>query len=402
MSASRTWWFFHSFDEKVCDKIHLCDPAFRSALLHEPGFVDSAGSGSQIRLFRPMNFSRYFFTVITASLCILASNEALAASRKKASEGTPHDFKGAIVIDAASGKTLFEENPDVVSPPASMAKLMTFAVLYDKLQAGSITLQTPVTVTAADSKIGGTQVWLKEGEVFPVEELIYAMMIQSANDAAYALARTSAGSVDAFVSQMNAKARELGMTRTVFRTPHGLPPRDRNVSEGDLTSPRDFATLARHLLLNTDVLKYTSVRSRPFGAPQRVSPVSMVNHNHLLTKVAGVDGLKTGFTNGAGFCLTATAERNHKRIIVVMMGCPDKKIRDLNVAELLERGFANLPVGGPEFIGGGAPKNIGDPSPLSRAPMAASEQIQTQPGASAPEETPMVKLNIPAAKKAGK
>jgi D-alanyl-D-alanine carboxypeptidase len=146
-----------------------------------------------------------------------------------------------------------------------MTKLMTFLVIHDKIQSGALTLQTPVTVNAADSKIGGTQVWLKEKEVFPVEELLYAMMIQSANDAAHALARTAAGSTDAFVELMNAKARELGMTHTTFRTPHGLPPANRHLAEGDLTTPLDFALLCRHLVLKTDVLKYTSIKSRKFG-----------------------------------------------------------------------------------------------------------------------------------------
>ncbi|MFA5263300.1 MAG: D-alanyl-D-alanine carboxypeptidase family protein [Opitutaceae bacterium] len=350
-----------------------------------------------------MNFSRFLFAILCPIIALSIPADASAATRKKvAKEAVAHDFKGAIVMDAASGAVLFEENPDIKNPPASMTKLMTFAVLCDRLRAGNITLETPVTITAADSKIGGTQVWLKEGEVFPVEELIYAMMIQSANDAAYALARATAGSSAAFVDLMNAKARELGMTNTSFNTPHGLPSRSREASEGDLSSPRDFAILSRYLLLNTDILKYTSVRSRPFGSPQRVIPVAMVNHNHLLTKVAGVDGLKTGFTNGAGFCLTATAERNHRRIIVVMMGCPDKKIRDLNVAELLERGFANLPVGGPAFVAGGSPKTINETSPLSRAPLSPAEQEQAASAPGAAGEAPMIKLNIPPARKGSK
>src|SRR5581483_364918 len=213
-----------------------------------------------------------------------------------------------------------------------------------------LTLQTPVTVTAADSKIGGSQVWLKQGEVFPVEELLYAMMIHSANDAAYALARTAGGSVEAFVGLMNAKARELGMTHTTFRSPHGLPPATRHVADGDLTTPRDFSLLCRHLLLTTDVLKYTSIKARDFGDGIRAEPVKMTNSDHLIGHVAGVDGLKTGFTNGAGFCLSATAQRNGRRIIVVSMGSADSKTRDLKVTELIERGFAALPPGGPAFV----------------------------------------------------
>lgn len=286
-----------------------------------------------------MNFVRLF---TLCSTVFVAAISGPAARAKVAPAGAA--YLGAIVTDAATGQVLFEDNADVLSPPASMTKLMTFAVLHDKLASGALTLETPVTVAAADSKIGGTQVWLKEKEVFPVEELIYAMMIQSANDAAYALARTAAGSAEAFVDLMNAKARELGLTHTTFRSPHGLPPANRRAAEGDLTTPREFALLCQYLLRETDVTKYTSIRSRPFGTNRPAGPVAMTNHNRLLGKVAGLDGLKTGFTNGAGFCLAATAERNGRRVIVVALGGPDSKTRDLKVAELIERGFATLPV----------------------------------------------------------
>jgi D-alanyl-D-alanine carboxypeptidase len=254
-------------------------------------------------------------------------------------------YLGAIVIDAADGRVLFEDRADTVSPPASMTKLMTFAVVHDKLASGALTPEAPVTVTADDSKIGGTQVWLKQGEVFPVDDLLYAMMIQSGNDTAHALARAAGGSPAAFVELMNAKARELGLAHTTFRTPHGLPPANRRTADGDLTTPRDFATLSRWLLQHTDVTKYTGVRQRKFGEGRRAADrvIAMTNHNHLLGKVAGVDGLKTGFTNGAGYCLAATAERGGRRVIVVVMGSPDSKTRDLKVMELLERGFASAP-----------------------------------------------------------
>ncbi len=254
-------------------------------------------------------------------------------------------YLGAIVVEAETGRVLFEDNADIVSPPASMTKLMTFAVLHDKLAGGALTLETPVTITAEDSRIGGTQVWLKQGETFPLEELIYAMMIQSGNDTAQALARVAAGTPAAFVELMNAKASALGMTRTTFRTPHGLPPANRRTADGDLTTPRDYALLCRYLLAATNVTKYTAVRQRKFGEGRRTADrvIDMVNHNRLLGKVAGVDGLKTGFTNGAGYCLAATAERGGRRVIVVVMGSPDSKTRDLKVIELLERGFALQP-----------------------------------------------------------
>ena len=280
--------------------------------------------------------------LLASTLALLAATALRTPASGANSRGTAV-YRGAIVMDAATGRVLFEDNADEVSPPASMTKLMTFAVLDDRLKSGALTLQTPVTVTPADARVGmlkdSTSVWLKTGENFPVDELIYAMMIQSANDAAFALANASAGSVPMFVSWMNAKARALGMSRTTFRSPNGLPPPSRRIADGDLTTPRDFAFLCRYLLQQTDVLKYTSVKSRPFGVGRRFPPVQMTNHNHLLGRIAGVDGLKTGFTNGAGFCLSATASRNGRRIIAVMMDSPDSKSRDLKIAQLIERGF---------------------------------------------------------------
>ncbi len=299
-------------------------------------------------------------------------------------------YKGVITIDAATGHTLFEDNADVVSPPASMTKLMTYLVLSDKLRSGALTLEMPVAITPEDSRIGGTQVFLDPKETFPVEELIYAMMIQSANDAAHALARVAGGSVSAFVELMNAKAREIGMTHTSFRSPHGLPPTSRRLAEGDLTTPRDFALLCRHLIQQTDVLKYTAVRERDFGPLRAKGPQHMINHNKLLGKIAGVDGLKTGYTNGAGYCLSATAERNGRRLIVVIMGAfgPGGQIdkgraRDLKTIDLIERGFAALPPNaGPVAT-----------SPVAHAPMSGAEK--TASAAPTGDDAPVIKFVVP-------
>ena len=328
-----------------------------------------------------------------------------AATRAKPTRPEASDlgsYKGAIVIDAATGKTLFENNPDVVTPPASMTKLMTFAVLFDKLADKTITLSTPVTADAADAKMGGTQVFLKEKEVFSVEELLYAMMIQSANDAAHALARASAGSVEGFVELMNAKARALGMNHTTFRSPHGLPPTSRRIADGDLTTPRDFALLCTYLLQKTDVLTYTSVRKRDFGSSRPGGPQHMENHNKLLGKVNGVDGLKTGYTVGAGYCLSATALRNGKRIIVVIMGSFGKNgeidkghSRDLKTADLIEKGFAAISADSAPFVAtpsAGTAASTGD-SNLSAAPLSTAEKKSA-----APNEA-VIKFSLPPTRK---
>ncbi|MCC6415338.1 MAG: D-alanyl-D-alanine carboxypeptidase, partial [Opitutaceae bacterium] len=295
-------------------------------------------------------------------------------------------YKGAIVTDAATGQVLMEDNADMVSPPASITKLMTFLIVHDRLASGAITLQTPVPVGAASSKIGGTQVWLKQGESFPVEERLYALMSQSANDCAPALALTVAGAADAFVELMNQRAASLGMTHTTFRSPHGLPPANRKTADGDLTTPRDLAILSRYLIQHTNILDYTSVQERAFRQGSTEGRIEMRNHNHLLGNVAGVDGLKTGFTRGAGFCLAATAQRNGRRIIAVIMGSPAAKTRDLKMAELIQRGFALLP-----------PAD----SPLSLAPLPPEKKPSApQPATAAPEPTtsddsPVIKFSMP-------
>ena len=346
---------------------------------------------------RPARVLSLLVWVAMFSPTVHAAASRSSPTRPSAVAGT---YRGAIVIDAATGNVLFENNADVISPPASMTKLMTFAVLYDKLADHSLSLQTAVTVDASDARMGGTQVYLKEKEVFSVEELIYAMMIQSANDAAHALAHTAAGSVEAFVAMMNAKAQALGMTNTTFRSPHGLPPSSRRIADGDLTSPRDFALLSRHLLVNTDVLTYASVRKRDFGTGRPDGGQHMENHNKLLGKVAGVDGLKTGYTVGAGYCLSATAERNGRRVIAVIMGAVGPKgaetdlgkTRDLRAIELIEKGFAALPASSAPFAGT-APRQNPAPSPITAAPLPSGEKKAD------PAAPPAIKFSLPGSKK---
>ena len=313
---------------------------------------------------------------MTLRLLLLATATAWAAALPAtASARSAGAYKGAIAIDAATGTVLFAENADAESPPASMTKLMTFAVLWDQLANGTLALDTKVVVTREDAKVGllkdSTAVWLKQGEVFTVDELIYAMMIQSANDAAYALAHKAAGSVPAFVAMMNAKARDLGMNHSTFRSPHGFPPPSRRIAEGDLTTPRDFSLLCRYLLLHTSILRYTAVKTRAFGVGMRLQPVQMNNHNNLLGKVPGVDGLKTGFTNGAGFCISATAQRDGRRVVVVLMDSPDSRTRDLNVQELITRAFESLRLSTPFEAAPGALAPPARPGPAAAAPAPA-------------------------------
>ena len=360
--------------------------------------------GAQLCSLARMNFIRRA-AVVTCSLILIPVLTAAKVRHAKPVEGV---YTGAITLDADTGTVLFESNADESNPPASMTKLMTFAVVHDKLKAGNLTLQTPVPITAEDAAMGGTQVYLDPREIFPVEELLYAMMIQSANDAAHALSHAAAGSTPAFVELMNAKARALGMTHTTFRTPHGLPPPSRRVADGDLTTPRDFALLCRYLLQNTDVLKYTSVKERDFGPNRAKGPQHMHNHNNLLGKIPGVDGLKTGYTQSAGYCLSATAERNGRRVISVIMGSfgPGKTIdkgraRDLKAVELIEQGFAALPaLPSVKTVTTPVPatekgRNPATAAELENVPTITTEKSTPKPNdQSSTAKEPMFKLNL--------
>ena len=247
-------------------------------------------------------------------------------------------YVGAILIDAISGRVLFEDHADAQAYPASVLKLMDVLLLVERIEQRQLSLQDPVVVSPKASKTGGSQVWLADKEVFTVDELLYALMIQSANDAAVALAEKAAGSTEAFVALMNQRAQALGMTHTLFQSVHGLPPGAGQ--QPDVSTPRDFSILCRELLRHPDVLRYTSTRLRPFRPNAGEKTVQMRNHNHLLNDVAGCDGFKTGYFVKAGYSIAATATRPGQRVIAIVMGSGDRKVRDAKAAELLAKGFA--------------------------------------------------------------
>jgi len=247
-------------------------------------------------------------------------------------------YLGAIVLDAATGQVLFEKNADAPGFPASVIKLMDMMVIMDRLASGQLSLSNAVTVTAEASKVGGSQVYLAEKEVFTLEDLMYALMVQSANDSAVAMSLHVAGGTAGFVDMMNSKAAELGMTNTQFHSVHGLPPA--TGQSGDTSTARDLSKLARALIdQHPDILKYTSTQMRPFRGGKFI----MRSHNHLLTSVTGCDGLKTGYITAGGFSIVATAQRGGRRVITVVLGSRDRKVRDAAAAELLSKGFAVLP-----------------------------------------------------------
>jgi D-alanyl-D-alanine carboxypeptidase (penicillin-binding protein 5/6) len=267
----------------------------------------------------------HFLRISLALALVMALPIAAPAATKKkkavapAEAGAPakpadHDYTGAIVIDAADGKVLFEDGADVAAYPASVTKLMNLLLCVEAIEAGKARLSDKITVTAEESKMGGSQVFLKEGEVFPFEDMLYAMMVQSANDAALACANHIGGSREAFVAAMNARAAQLGMGHTKFVTPHGLASPKQ---EADVSAPRDIATLSREVIKHALALKLTATKKRTF----RQEPLlEMQNHNKLLWQMPGCDGLKTGFLARGGYALSATVFRDGKRVIAVVMG----------------------------------------------------------------------------------
>ena len=279
-------------------------------------------------------------------------------------------YLGAIVIDADTGKVLFEDNADAKGYPASVVKLMDLLILLEAIESNRLHLQDPVTVTAEASRIGGSQVFLKENEVFPIEDLLYSVIVQSANDATTALALHFAGSKEAFVEVMNKRAREIGMKDTVFHSVHGLPPGKDQLP--DVSTPRDLAKLSRELLMkHPEILLYTSTRERPFRA-DAPEPFIMRSHNHLLKTMEGCDGLKTGYFRQAGFSIAATAKKGGVRAIAIVLGSSDRKVRDAKARELLSKGLMELAASAPNP----APAPVIQPG---KAETRAHDEVKTEP-----------------------
>lgn len=243
-------------------------------------------------------------------------------------------YRSASLMDAESGAVLFEKNPHVVGPPASMTKMMLMLLVAERVRDGSLHWDDPIPTSAWASRIGGSQVYLKEGEVFSLAEMMQAITIHSANDAAVAVAEAVAGSSEAFVALMNERAQELGMHDTVYHSVHGLPPS--REQQADMSSAFDLATLARQVVKFPEIMKWSGTKEAPF----RNGAMMLTNTNRLVRETGWIDGLKTGYYREAGFNVTATAKRDGLRLISVVMGAPQKRDCFAQAATLLNKGFA--------------------------------------------------------------
>lgn len=268
----------------------------------------------------------WVIVVIAASLSPLSQ---AAAPEVKA--------KSAILIDAETAQVLYEKDPDARLAPASITKVMTMLLAMDAAQAGKVSLDDMVVTSTAASEIGGSQIWLMEGEEMQFRDMLKAVAIVSANDAAFALAEHIAGTEPDFVRLMNEKAKALNMKNTHFQNSDGLPAADH------YSSARDISIMSRELIAkHPEILEWTSTWTDWL---QRLHPKAkqkesfLRNTNELVIKYPGADGLKTGMTNDAGFCLSATAKRNDTRLISVVMGLPSNDERLDDTIKLLNYGF---------------------------------------------------------------
>ena len=243
------------------------------------------------------------------------------------------DAKSAILMDAATGEVLYEQAADTALPPASVTKIMTLLLVMEAIEEGRITLTEEVTVSAEAASMGGSQVFLEEGERMCVEELIKCVVIASANDAALALAEHIAGSEEAFVAAMNARAKNLAMENTHFENTNGLD----DTAAAHLTSARDIAIMSRALISYPKILEYTCIWQDTI----RDGAFTLTNTNRLVRFYPGATGLKTGSTSKALFCISATAERDGTHLIAVIMGAPTRDVRNAEAKRLLDYGFAN-------------------------------------------------------------
>ena len=250
----------------------------------------------------------------------------------KAEDSLQLDSESAILIDEVSGKVLYEKNPDTKLPMASMTKIMSMLLIMENIESGNLKYDDKVIISKNASGMGGSQVFLQEGEEYKVEALLKCIAVSSANDAVVAMAEKISGSVDAFVNLMNERAKELGLTNTRFSNPHGLD------SENHYSSARDMSKLAQELLKHKDILRFTSIYEDYLTKPDG-SQVWLVNTNRLVRFYDGVDGLKTGYTTEAGYCLTATAKKNDLRLISVVMKSSSGDNRSKDTATLLTYGF---------------------------------------------------------------
>ena len=298
--------------------------------------------------------------IILAALCMAVSILPVSAQAAPAEVAA----KSAILMDLATGTVLFEQNAHEKLPPASVTKVMTMLLIMEAIDQGRIGWDDSVTASDAAAAKGGSQIYLKSGETMSVTDMLKAIAVSSANDAACAMAEHIAGSEEAFVQQMNARAAELGMEDTHFVNCTGLD--DQANAAEHLTSAHDIAVMSRQLLLHhPEIKKFTTVwmdtlRGGTFG---------LSNTNKMIRFYSGATGLKTGFTAKAGYCLSASALREGMELVAVVMGSATSKDRFAACKSLLDYGFANFALIRSQSQEGGVPVKLGEADRVTATPV---------------------------------
>ena len=260
----------------------------------------------------------------------------LCISIVKAQENTlTPGAKSAILLEESTGKILYEFNSHEKRNPASMTKIMSMLLIMEALEDKVITMDQVVTVSKNASSMGGSQILLEEGEQMKVEDLLKGVAIASGNDAVVALAETVAGSEENFVKMMNDKLKELGLNDTNFKNCHGLD------EEGHYSSAYDMAHIALELVKHEKILEFSSIYDT-YLRENTDRKIWLVNTNKLVKFKSGVDGLKTGYTKEAGYCLTATMKKDNMRVIATVMGEENPTTRNSEISSLLDYAYAQV------------------------------------------------------------
>jgi len=273
---------------------------------------------------------RVVFLVVSVLLLSTMINIPYASAEEV--DLTPN-AKSAILIDQDTGTILFEKNSHEKLPPASITKIMTMLLIMEAIDTEQIALTDKVRISENAASMGGSQIFLEPGEEMTVDDLLKGIALASGNDASVALAEYIAGSEELFVEMMNKRVEELGLTNTQFKNSNGLPVDDH------YSSAYDIAIISRELLKHEKIVEYTGLY-QDYLRKDTANPFWLVNTNRLVRFYEGVDGLKTGYTNEAQFCLAATAKKDSLRVIAVVMGEPNTKTRNKEVSQLLDFAFS--------------------------------------------------------------
>lgn len=279
---------------------------------------------------------RRFTSIVLAMIMVIMSLSTTAFADDKKVQGPINiSSKTAILMDVGSGQILFEKNPHEKLPPASVTKVMTMLLIVEALDSGKIKLDDEVQISERASEMGGSQIFLEPGETQKVDDLLKGIAVASANDACVAMAEYVGGSEEEFVSMMNNKAKQLGMNDTNFSNTNGLP------IENHYTSAHDIAIMSRELLKHDKITKYLTTWMDQIVVGKKKTTIGLANTNKMIKHYQGATGVKTGFTQEAKYCLSASAKRGETHLVAVTLGAPTTQERFKDSSSLLSYGFAN-------------------------------------------------------------